>query len=121
MTEQPKVVITDYDYGDFDIERRILEAAGARVVALQAKSEEDLFTETDDCDAVMNQYQRVGAATIARMRRCKVIARYGIGVDIVDVDAATGRAPHIGFTLAPSSPHAAARACTPVFHTGRNP
>src|SRR4051794_37789641 len=86
---RPKVVITDYDYGDLDVERPILEGAGARVVALQAKSEEDLFEEARDCDAIMNQYARVGAATIARMENCRVIARYGIGVDIVDVDAAT--------------------------------
>jgi D-3-phosphoglycerate dehydrogenase len=38
MTPKPKVVITDYDYGNVDIERAILEAAGAEVVALQAKS-----------------------------------------------------------------------------------
>ena len=86
-----KVVITDYDYGDVDIERAILEAAGARVVALQAKSEDDLLEEARDCDAVMNQYARVGARTIAAMERCRVIARYGVGVDIVDVEAATRR------------------------------
>ena len=85
----PKVVITDFDYGDLDIERPILEGAGARVVGLQAKSEEDLFEEARDCDAIMNQYARVGAKTIAHMERCRVIARYGIGVDIVDVEAAT--------------------------------
>ena len=44
-----------------------------------------------DCDAVMNQYVRVGAKAIAAMQRCQVIARYGIGVDIVDVEAATAR------------------------------
>jgi D-3-phosphoglycerate dehydrogenase / 2-oxoglutarate reductase len=89
VAPKPKVVITDYDYGNLDIERPILEAAGARVVALQAKSEEDLFDEARDCDAIMNQYARVGAVTIARMERCQVIARYGVGVDIVDVEAAT--------------------------------
>ena len=39
----------------------------------------------------MNQYARVGAKAIAAMQRCKVIARYGVGVDIVDVEAATAR------------------------------
>ncbi len=91
MNSKPKVVITDYDFGDVDIERGILEAAGANVVALQAKQEADLFEEARDCAAIMNQYARVGAETIARMERCKVIARYGVGVDIVDVDAATDR------------------------------
>lgn len=89
MSQGPKVVITDFDYGDVDVERGILEAAGARVVALQAKAEEDLFDEVRDCAAIMNQYARVGAATIERMERCRVIARYGVGVDIVDVEAAT--------------------------------
>jgi len=91
MSRTPKVVITDYDYGNIDIERGILEAAGAEVVGLQAKSEDDLLAEARDCDAIMNQYARVGAKTIAAMERCKVIARYGVGVDIVDVDAASAR------------------------------
>lgn len=91
MNSKPKVVITDYDFGDVDIERGILEAAGAEVVALQAKQESDLFEPARDCSAIMNQYARVGADTIARMEQCKVIARYGVGVDIVDVDAATDR------------------------------
>jgi len=89
MSDKPKVVITDYDFGDIDIEREILEAVGARVVGLQAKAESDLFEEASDCAAIMNQYARVGADTINRMGRCQVIARYGVGVDIVDVDAAT--------------------------------
>jgi D-3-phosphoglycerate dehydrogenase / 2-oxoglutarate reductase len=91
MQGRPKVVITDYDFGDVDIERAILEAAGARVVALQARSEDDLADEARDCSAIMNQYARVGAATIGRMECCQVIARYGVGVDIVDVDAASAR------------------------------
>lgn len=91
MTRKPKVVITDYDYGDVDIERGILEAVGAQVVALQAKSEDDLLEAARGCDAIMNQYARVGARTIAVMERCRVIARYGVGVDIVDVAAASAK------------------------------
>jgi D-3-phosphoglycerate dehydrogenase len=82
-------VITDYDYGNLDIERAILEPKGIDVIGLQAKSEDDLLEAARNCDAMMNQYARVGARTIAAMTRCKVIARYGVGVDIVDVDAAT--------------------------------
>lgn len=88
MTARPKVVITDYDYGDVDIERSILEPVGAEIIALQAKSEDDLIEAARDCAAIMNQYARVGARTINAMENCKVIARYGVGVDIVDVAAA---------------------------------
>jgi D-3-phosphoglycerate dehydrogenase / 2-oxoglutarate reductase len=86
-----KAVITDFDYGDVAIERGILEPAGVEVIALQAKSEDDLLAAAGDCDAMMNQYARVGAKTIIAMTRCKVIARFGVGVDIVDVEAATKR------------------------------
>jgi D-3-phosphoglycerate dehydrogenase len=88
-TDRPKVVITDFDFGDVDVEKAILEAAGAEVIALQAKNEDDLAAVAPDCAAMINQYARVGGDTIARMQKCEVIARYGVGVDIVDVDAAT--------------------------------
>jgi D-3-phosphoglycerate dehydrogenase len=89
MMNKPKVVITDFDYGDVSIETDILEKAGAEVITLQAKSEQDLFDVAQDCAAMINQYARVGFDTISRMEKCQVIARYGIGVDIVDVVAAT--------------------------------
>lgn len=89
--DRPKVVITDFDFGDIDVERNILEAVGAEVVGLQSKQEEDLFEAARDCAAMINQYARIGRSTISRMQKCEVIARYGVGVDIVDVDAATER------------------------------
>lgn len=89
--DRPKVVITDYDFGDLEVERGILEPIGADVIGLQSKSEEDLFEAAVDCAAMINQYARIGRSTISRMTRCEVIARYGVGVDIVDVEAATER------------------------------
>jgi D-3-phosphoglycerate dehydrogenase len=89
MHNKPKIVITDYDYGDVSIETEILEAAGGQVIALQVKTEKDLAEVARDCFGMMNQYARIGAETIARMQNCRVIARYGVGVDIVDVEAAS--------------------------------
>ncbi|OXT02783.1 dehydrogenase [Notoacmeibacter marinus] len=89
--DKPKVVITDYDFGDVSVETEILEAAGAEVIALQAKCEEDLFDVAPHCAAMMNQYAKIGKETITRMKRCEVIARYGVGVDIVDVGTATDK------------------------------
>lgn len=89
--DKPRVVITDFDFGDVDLEREILESVGAEVIALCAKSEADLFDVARDCAAMINQYARIGRDTISRMTKCEVIARYGVGVDIVDVEAATSR------------------------------
>ncbi|MGB0382877.1 MAG: C-terminal binding protein [Alphaproteobacteria bacterium] len=89
--DAPMVVITDYDFGDIDIERNILNAEGIQVMALQAKSEDDLAAVAPTCAGMINQYARIGEKTIERMQQCKVIARYGVGVDIVAVDAATAK------------------------------
>ena len=43
MISNPKVVITDYDYGDLEIEKGMLHGEGAEVIPLQAKCEEEFF------------------------------------------------------------------------------
>jgi D-3-phosphoglycerate dehydrogenase / 2-oxoglutarate reductase len=89
MTENKTVVITDYDFGDADIERAIIESAGLRLVAAECKTEDDVIARAREADAIIAQYATVGARAIAALTRCEVIARYGTGTDIVDVDAAT--------------------------------
>jgi D-3-phosphoglycerate dehydrogenase / 2-oxoglutarate reductase len=86
-----KIVIADFDFGDTEIEREILVGAGFQLIALQAKSEAELIDHVRDCDAVISQYARIGRNLIDAMQHCRVIARYGIGVDIVDVEAATAK------------------------------
>jgi D-3-phosphoglycerate dehydrogenase / 2-oxoglutarate reductase len=83
------VVIADYDYGDVDIERAIVEGAGLQLVAAQCKTEDDVIAAASDADAIIAQYATIGARAIGALSRCEVIARYGTGTDIVDVDAAT--------------------------------
>jgi D-3-phosphoglycerate dehydrogenase len=85
------VVIADYDYGDVAIERAIIEGAGLELTAAQCKTEDEVIGVARDADAIIAQYATVGAKAIGALTRCQVIARYGTGVDIVDVDAATRR------------------------------
>ena len=87
----PRVVIADYDFGDVDVERSIVTQAGFELLAAQAKSEDDVIAVAADADAVLTQYAEVGKRAIGSFQRCKIIARYGIGVDIVDVAEATRR------------------------------
>lgn len=79
----------DYDYGDVDVERAIVEAAGFELVAAQCKTEDEVIDVAREAAAVVAQYATISARVIAELPRCRVIARYGTGVDIVDVDAAT--------------------------------
>ncbi|MCL2451149.1 MAG: dihydroxy-acid dehydratase, partial [Polyangiaceae bacterium] len=84
-----RVVVADYDFGDAEVEHRIITGAGFELVAAQCKSEDEVIEIARDADAIITQYVRIGARAIDAFTRCRVIARYGTGVDIVDVDAAT--------------------------------
>jgi D-3-phosphoglycerate dehydrogenase / 2-oxoglutarate reductase len=83
------VVIADYDYGDVDVERRIIEDAGFTLRPLQCTSEDELLANGADATSVVTQYAYVGARAIAGLPGLRHIARYGVGLDIVDVEAAT--------------------------------
>nr|BFE59698.1 C-terminal binding protein [Dactylosporangium thailandense] len=82
-------MIADYDFGDVDIERAIAEEAGFALHAYQCKSEDEVIEHGQNADGILTQYAHIGAKAMDRLPRCRVIARYGTGVDIVDVDAAT--------------------------------
>jgi len=90
MGEQT-VVVTDHDFTDLSIEREILDGV-AEVVELS----DDVGEKPDDADerlaradAVLNLRYEIDADAISRMDDCRVISRYGIGVDNIAVEAAT--------------------------------
>jgi D-3-phosphoglycerate dehydrogenase len=62
----------------------------AELVALKAKKPEEFIAEARDCDALLNTYAGpITADVMAQMPKCRIIARYGIGVDTIDLEAAT--------------------------------
>ena len=84
-----KVVLTDYVWESLDVEDEILGAL-ADVVPLQVTDPEAFFPDAADCDALLNTYGGpITAEVMAKMPTCKIIARYGIGVDTIDLEAAT--------------------------------
>jgi D-3-phosphoglycerate dehydrogenase / 2-oxoglutarate reductase len=88
---KPKVVVTDYAFPDLNTEQEILVAGDCQVVGRQCKTEADLIDLCQDADAVITQFARVNAQVIGAMARARVIVRYGIGVDNVDLEAARAR------------------------------
>ncbi len=84
-----KIAITDYSFPSLDIEEGILRPAGYEVVAWKEKrAAAELPQLVADADAVITQFAPVNAEVIASMKQAKVIVRYGIGVDNVDLEAA---------------------------------
>lgn len=86
---QAKVVLTDYVWESLDVEKKTL-AGLAELVPLQTKKPDEFIAEAADCDALLNTYAGpITADVMAKMPKCRIIARYGIGVDTIDLDAAT--------------------------------
>ncbi|MCR4392637.1 MAG: C-terminal binding protein [Candidatus Acetothermia bacterium] len=84
-----KVLVTDYNYADLDIEREILAQWEAEVVSAQCTRPEEVLAAGQDADALISQYAPITKEVIAGLARCRAVGRYGIGVDNIDVQAAT--------------------------------
>jgi D-3-phosphoglycerate dehydrogenase / 2-oxoglutarate reductase len=82
------VAITDYVFPSLEPEHAVLEPLGVELRSQQCRSEEEIITLAQDADAVLNCYAKMTARVIEKLNRCKIIARYGIGVDNVDLAAA---------------------------------
>jgi D-3-phosphoglycerate dehydrogenase len=82
-----KVVVSDQVFPSVDLERRILAEIDADLVVASGTRDEVLEIARD-ADAILNTYLPFDADAIERLERCKIIARYGIGVDNIDLDAA---------------------------------
>jgi D-3-phosphoglycerate dehydrogenase len=84
-----KVVLTDYVWESLEVEKKILGDLG-ELVPLQTKKPEEFIAQAADCDALLNTYAGpITADVMAKMPKCRIIARYGIGVDTIDLEAAT--------------------------------
>ncbi len=86
MTEY-KVVVSDQVFPTIDIERDMLAEIDADLIVASGDVDEVLALAAD-ADAILNTYLPWSSEAIGRLDRCRIIARYGIGVDNVDLEAA---------------------------------
>jgi len=87
--KRQKIVITDCDHPSVEIEKKILSEINPELTLETCKTEEDVIAVASDADGVINQYAPFTRKVIKSLNRCKIIARYGVGVDNIDVEAAT--------------------------------
>src|SRR6266508_6704384 len=75
----------------FPYEHEALRPLGVTIQTAQAQTDEDYIAEVRDADAIMVGGRPLSPDIIGQLERCKVIANGGIGVDRVDLDAATAK------------------------------
>jgi D-3-phosphoglycerate dehydrogenase len=87
-----KVAVTDYTFADLEVEEAVLRPLGCALVAAErAPPPGELVRLVADADHVLTQFAPLSAAVVAAMQKAKVIVRYGVGVDNVDLEAARAR------------------------------
>jgi D-3-phosphoglycerate dehydrogenase len=82
-------MITDCDHGSIEEEKEELGRIGTELILAQIRKEEDLIRVCKEADGLINQYAILNRNVLGHLTKCKVVARYGVGVDSIDLKAAT--------------------------------
>ena len=85
---QIRVVITDTSFPDAEVEKGVLSRLNANVLIGHCRTEEEVLAIARDTDALMVQWAPITRSVIGKLTRCRFISRYGVGVDMIDLDAA---------------------------------
>ena len=92
MPDAPRkftAVSTDHHRFPIGVERDILAQVGCTLVPAICKSEEEIIAACRDAHAILNSSAKISRRVIQELKEALVICRYGIGVDTVDIPAAT--------------------------------
>ena len=90
MSQNFTVVVTDQVFPSIDTETQLLAAIGARIVVADG-TVDGVARVGGHADALLNTYLPITDELLGRLPACKIVARYGIGTDNVDLAAAARR------------------------------
>jgi len=85
------VVVSDSVFPNLDPAREVLSKIGAELQVAREPTPEAIVRAATAADALLVTYAKITAEMIRQMTRCRIISRFGIGVDNVDIPAATER------------------------------
>lgn len=86
-----QVLITDYYYPDLKQEHNVFKDTEIAIIDGngKCKTEEDLIKYARGADAIITQFVPITRKVIESLVNCQIIVRYAIGLDIIDLEAAT--------------------------------
>lgn len=84
------VLVTDHPAPATDVEEAVLAAVDARLLISETGSEDDLVRLAPEADAILTCFAQVTPAVIRAAPKVQVVGRYGVGVDNIAVETATG-------------------------------
>jgi len=84
-----KILVTDYAWPSLDIERRLLAEVGAELLVAETGEEAELVGLAPQAAGVLTNWKRVTPAVLEAAPDCRIVSRYGVGVDNIAVAHAT--------------------------------
>lgn len=88
MASGQVVIVADCDHPSISIEREVLKDLCPDIAWLKCRTEDEIIAQCAQADGILMMYAPMTRRVMQTLRRCKVIARYGVGVDTVDLKAA---------------------------------
>ena len=85
------VAVTDSVFPNLDPASAVLASIGAELRLAKEPKPDAILDVARDADAVLTTYAKLTADMIPQMPRCRIIGRFGIGVDNVDIPTATNQ------------------------------
>lgn len=82
------ICVSDNRHDDYEIERKMLSSIGAELRICDCKTPQDIAAQCCDADAILLNLAPMTAEAIGALKHCRVINRYGVGYDNVDLKAA---------------------------------
>jgi D-3-phosphoglycerate dehydrogenase / 2-oxoglutarate reductase len=90
-----KVVMTDDRHKTYEEEKKVLTSIGADIIIANCTTVQEVIDTCKDADGIMVNLAPMPAEVINQLEKCKVIARYGVGYDNVDVAACTKKGIYV--------------------------
>src|SRR6476619_3150462 len=84
------LTVSDSVFPNLEPARQVLATIGAELRMADSPTPEGIVAAAASSDALLVTYAKITADMIGKMPKCRIISRFGIGVDNVDIEAATG-------------------------------
>ncbi len=88
-----RVSVVSLGYASYEIERSLLRSIDAELVltSRDCLTEEEVIEAARDADAILVREAPIRARVLQTLGRCRIIVRYGVGVDNIDLEEARRR------------------------------
>lgn len=90
-----RILITDIAWPDYEIEKEVLSAVEGEIMLAGGGTPAEIIALAPQADAVLTCWKDVPAEALDIAPNCKVVSRYGIGLDNIPI----GRATELGMLV----------------------